>query len=102
MNRLISCGTSKYWKLQKVTGNSMLRTYEKFGNTLFDGLWGWFAPILVTKGDYFLIIINYSKILKTVIMTKTVLRSPVWWPKAAIVKFSKNVNDLKIQNQNHY
>ena len=23
-----SCGTNKYWKLQKVTGNSMLRTYE--------------------------------------------------------------------------
>ena len=34
----------------------MLRTYEKFGNTLFDGLPGWFAPILVTKGDYFLIL----------------------------------------------
>ena len=31
----------------------MLRTYEKFGNTLFDGLPEWFAPILVRKGDYF-------------------------------------------------
>ena len=29
-----------HWKLQKVTGNSTLRTYEKFGNTLFDGLRG--------------------------------------------------------------
>ena len=37
-----------------VTGNSMLRTYEKFGNTLFDGLPGWFASVLVKKGDYFL------------------------------------------------
>ena len=61
-----------YWKLQKVTGNSTLRTYEKFGNTL------WFAPILVRKGDYFLILCeNYSKILITVIMTKAVLRSTV-------------------------
>ena len=53
-----------HWKLQKVTGNSMLRTYEKFGNTLVDGLRGegggggdgWFVPILVRKGDYFLIL----------------------------------------------
>ena len=37
----------------------MLRTYEKFGNTLLDGLGGGggrFAPILVRKGDYFLIL----------------------------------------------
>ena len=27
-----------HWKLQKVTGNSTLRTYEKFGNMLLDGL----------------------------------------------------------------
>ena len=47
-------GPNKYWKLQKVTSNSMLRTYQKFGNTLLDGLRGWFAPILVTKGDCFL------------------------------------------------
>ena len=61
-----------HWKLQKVTGNSTLRTYEKFGNT------PWFAPILERKGDYFLILCkNYSKILITVIMTKTVLRSTV-------------------------
>ena len=52
INCLISCGTNKYCKLQKVTGNSMLRTYEKFGNTLFDGFRGWFAPVLVRKGDY--------------------------------------------------
>ena len=50
-----------HWKLQKVTGNSTLRTYEKFGNTLLHGLGGggggeWFAPILVRKGDYFLIL----------------------------------------------
>ena len=29
-----------HWKLQKVTGNSTLRTCEKFGNTLFEGLRG--------------------------------------------------------------
>ena len=52
INCLISCGTNRYWKLQTVTGNSMLRTCEKFGNTLFDGLPEWFAPILVMKGDY--------------------------------------------------
>ena len=34
----------------------MLRTYEKFENTLFDRLPGWFAPILVEKGNYFLIL----------------------------------------------
>ena len=45
---------------------------KMFGNTL------WFAPILVRKDDYFLILCkNYSKILITVIMTKTVLRSTV-------------------------
>ena len=38
VNCLISCDTDEYWKLQKVTGNSMLRTYEKFGSALFDGL----------------------------------------------------------------
>ena len=64
----------------KVTGNSMLRNYEKFGNAPFDGLPGWFAPILVTKGDYFLILCkklfqnfnecNYDQL-------KTFLRSPV-------------------------
>ena len=53
INCLISCGIGT-----KVTGNSTLRTWEKFGNTLFDGLRGgrWFAPILVRKGDYFLIL----------------------------------------------
>ena len=56
----------------------MLRTYEKFGNTLFDGLPGWFAPILVTKGDYLLILCKkLFQNLITVIMSKTVLRSPV-------------------------
>ena len=52
----------------------MLGTYEKFGNTLFHGLPEWFAPNLVTKVDYFLILWQkkYSKILITVIMTKTV------------------------------
>ena len=29
-----------HWKLQKATGNSTWRTYEKFGNTLFDGFRG--------------------------------------------------------------
>ena len=80
----INCLISWHWKLQKVTGNSTLRTYEKFGNTLFNGLRGggggvgWLAPILVRKGNYFLILCkNYSKLLITVIMAKTVLRSPV-------------------------
>ena len=58
---------------------STLRTYEKFGNTLLDGLPGGFAPILVRNRRLFFNFMqkNYSKILITVIMTKTVLRSPV-------------------------
>ena len=56
----------------------MLRTYEKFGNTLFDGLPGWFAPFSDEMRLFFYFVQkNYSRILITVIMTKTVLRSPV-------------------------
>ena len=75
INCLISCGIGSS-KREQVT----LRIYEKFGNTLIDGLrgGGWFAPILVRKGDYFLILCErLFQSLITVIMTKTVLRSPV-------------------------
>ena len=34
------CDKLWHWKLQKVTGNSTLITYEKFGNTLLDVLGG--------------------------------------------------------------
>ena len=73
-----------HWKLRKVTGNSTLRTYEKFGNTLLDGFGGGGGRGMVCS--YFseerrlfsnFVQKNYYKILLTVIMTKTVLRSPV-------------------------